>query len=106
MAKYYVQSGQVKMIMDAQDVQGAALWAVHSRLGSIASIYEGEEYTEAEQLDQVLMAALIELDTTVSVSELGFDRSDAVVMESFDLAVQWHQLARALMRLGGEGASN
>ena len=100
MAKYYVQSGPLKMVMDAQDSVGAALWAAHSRLGELSGLYEGTEWTEDQQIDQVMMAALIEFDTSIAVSEKGFDRADADQMETFDIAMQWHQLAKALTRLG------
>ncbi len=99
MAKYYVQSGCVKMVMDASDVTGAALWAAHAKLAELSFIYEGDEFTEEEQIDQVLMQALIELEPTISVSEKGFNRSDAVQLETYDIAMQWHQLAKALTRL-------
>ncbi len=99
MAKYYVQSGSVKVVMDAKDVTGAALWAIHSKLAELSFIYEGDEFTEEEQVDQVLMQALIELDPTITVSELGFNRADAVFLETYEIAMQWHQLAKALTRL-------
>ena len=100
MAKYYVQSGPCRMVLGAQDAEAAALTAMHSRLADIAFIYDaGSELTESQRLDQVLMQALIELDTTIAVSEVGFDRVDAAVFETFELAVQWHQLACALVRL-------
>lgn len=97
MAKYYVQSGPIRTVMDAQDIQGAALWAMHSVLGEISFIYEERsQWTDQQRFDQVLMHAMIELEPTVRVSERGFDRTDAIVLETFDLAVQWHQLATAL----------
>ena len=100
MAKYYVQSGSCRMVLDAQDAEAAALTAMHSRLADLAFLYEADsEFTEPQRLDQVLMQALIELEATVLVSELGFDRSDAEAFETFELAVQWHQLACALIRL-------
>ena len=103
MAKYYVQSGSCRMVLDAQDAEAAALTAMHSRLADIAFIYDADsEFTDPQKLDQVLMQVLVELDTTVAVSEMGFDRVDASVYETFDLAVQWHQLACALIRLERE----
>lgn len=99
MAKYYVQSGSVKMVMDASDVSGAALWAAHSKLGELSFMYENDEFTEDERIDQVMMQALIELEPTITVSELGFNRADAVHLETYDIAMQWHQLAQALNRL-------
>jgi hypothetical protein len=99
MAKYYVQSGQLKMVMDASDAGGAALWALHSKLGELAFIYEGNEYTEQQQIDQVMVHALIELEPTILVSERGFGRTDADNFETFDIAMQWHQLAKALTRI-------
>lgn len=99
MAKYYVQSGSVKMVMDASDVGGAALWAVHSSLSELSFIYENDEFTEDERVDQVMMQALIELEPTITVSELGFNRADSVHLETYEVAMQWHQLAQAMKRL-------
>ncbi len=99
MAKFYVQSGTLKMVLDAKDCSGAILWAVHSRLSPISSVYEGNDFDEAQQIDQVMLQAMIELEPTVQVSEIGFDRNDAQSVDTFDVALQWHELAKTINRL-------
>ena len=58
------------------------------------------EWSDPETTDrQDIMEAMIALDDTVFVSEIGFGRSDAAVFDTADLLTEWNQLVIAVQRL-------
>ncbi len=99
MAKYYVQSGTVKMVVAADDCEKAALWVVHRAMGQIVPVYDDIDLTPEEKGDVAVFRGIMVLGNTFRLSEVGFDRDDAVTLDTFDLIVQWHQLMIALDRL-------
>jgi hypothetical protein len=99
MAKYYVQSGTLKAIIDADDTSKAALWAVHRVMQQIAPIYETDILTPAQKEDAAMLEGLLVLDDDIGISELGFDREDALRVETFQAVMHWHELMIALDRL-------
>lgn len=48
MAKYYVQSGDRKMVMTAADSQAAALWLVHRSLNDVVTAYDDRAGAEVD----------------------------------------------------------
>lgn len=99
MAKFYVQSGTLRTVIDSVDVDRAALWAVHQAMQQIAP-FEGE--TEAEPNEKSLhltKTGILVLGETIAISEIGFDRDDAARIETFDAFHEWHCLAKAMDHL-------
>ncbi len=95
MAKYYVQSGSIRGVVDCYDDQCAAVWAVHRVMQHV------EEGTPnrpiiAEDALSIHGQGMHMLEETIRVSEVGFDRQDCQVIDSFDAFIQWHDLTRAL----------
>ncbi len=99
MAKYYVQSGNVKTVISADDPQKAALWVVHKSLKQVIPVYEDAELSPDQKSQASLVHGVMVLGNEVQVSEIGFDRMDCAHMDTFDLLVEWHQLMVALERL-------
>lgn len=99
MAKYYVQSGDRKMVMTAADAQAAALWLVHRSLNDVMPAYDDRGMSAEDRCEIAMVHGLINLDNTIAVSERGFDRSDAVSLDVFELIQTWHQLMTALIKL-------
>ncbi len=99
MAKFYVQSGNVRTLISAEDTEKAALWAVHCAMRQVVPVYEDEELSPAEKSQLSIVGGVRVLGNTITVSEVGFDRSDAVQLDTFEMLVQWHQLMIALSRL-------
>jgi hypothetical protein len=93
MAKFYVQSGNLEVVLQAHDSRCAAIWAVHKTLGQTLPFLcdEAGDYGE--------LADLTRLGDSVNVSERGFDRADADVFETLDIVTEWNQLLVALDRL-------
>lgn len=94
MAKYYVESGNFKLIVNAADARRAALWAVHRAL---EHILPGEEEEAAQNLDLNLDDKSLGL--SVALSERGFDREDATRFDTLDVVNEWSQLMSALSRM-------
>ena len=93
MPKFYVQSGSLKMILQARDSRCAAIWAAHRTLSeSLPFLCENvEDYTDVSNLTQ--------LADSIRVSQRGFDRCDAAVFNTLDIVTEWNQLLVALDRL-------
>jgi len=93
MAKFYVQSGKVKMVLQARDSRCAAIWAAHRKLNDTLPFLGGDEQTNATNTNASGLAE------TIRVSQLGFDRKDAMVFQTLDIVSEWSRLLVALDRL-------
>jgi len=94
MAKFYVQSGNVKMVLQARDGRSAAIWAAHRTLGDNLPFLDDQPAVEVTS-----NADVSRLDETIRVSQRGFDRSDSKVFETLDIVREWSRLLVALERL-------
>ena len=99
MAKYYVQSGTVRTVVDADDAEKAALWIVHRALQQVVPVYEEQELTPEQKEELAVVQGVLVLGNEIRISEIGFDRSDSQELDTFELLVHWHQLMVALARL-------
>lgn len=99
MAKFYVQSGTLRVIVDSEDVQRAALWAVHRVMQQIAPIYDNASLSPDQKEDCAICEGLLVLDDEIRIHEQGFDRQDATCVETFEAVMHWHQLMIALDKL-------
>jgi hypothetical protein len=99
MAKYYVQSGNIKTVIAAEDAERAALWAVHCAMRQVVPVYEDEELTADEKGEAAAVQGIRVLGNTTRISEIGFDRHDCIELDTFELVVHWHQLMIALAKL-------
>ena len=99
MAKFYVQSGTLRSVIDTDEVQKAALWVVHRVMQQIAPIYDDSTLSPDQKEDCAMLEGLLVLDDAIRISEQGFDRADAIEIETFEAVMQWHQLMIALDKL-------
>lgn len=99
MAKYYVQSGNIKTVISADDSEKASLWVVHKAMQQVVPVYEDVELTPDEKSEVVVMQGIMVLGNTMKISEVGFDRIDAEELDTFELVIHWHQLMVALAKL-------
>jgi hypothetical protein len=75
MPKYYVQSGNLEMILQAHDSRCAAIWAIHRTLSPSLTFLREE------------------------AGERGFDRNGGDVFETLEIVTEWNRLLVALDRL-------
>lgn len=99
MAKYYVESGTLQIVTEAEDARGAALWAVHTAMEQILPICPDDPLKPEEKAQHIQQRGCYVLADKVRISERGFDRKDAVEFETADLFAEWNQLMIAVMRL-------
>lgn len=99
MAKYYVQSGNVRTVISAEDSERAAIWVVHKAMQQVVPVYEDDELTPDQKSEVAIVQGVMVLGNQVQVSEIGFDRNDCESLDTFKLVVHWHQLMVALDRL-------
>lgn len=99
MAKYYVQSGNVRTVISAEDAERAALWAVHCAMRQVVPVYEDEELSPQQKSESTKHDGVRVLGGVIRSSEIGFDRDDALQFDTFELMVHWNQLMVALARL-------
>jgi hypothetical protein len=93
MPKFYVQSGNLQMVLQAKDSRSAAIWAAHRTLSQTLPFLcdDAEDYLQ--------LADLTQLADTIQVSQQGFDGRDRVEYQTLDVLNEWNRLLVALDRL-------
>ncbi|RCS40682.1 hypothetical protein DTL42_25280 [Bremerella cremea] len=97
MAKFYVESGSLRLIVDAADARRAALWAVHRAMEHI--LPNEEEELDVDNLPEVEPVGSMVLGDAMRLSERGFENDDATQFETLDIVSEWSQLMQALTRM-------
>ena len=99
MAKYYTTCGSFEFLTDATDPRSAALWSIHQFLANRIEL-DSVAWEDPDTIDrQDIMEAMFCLEDTVFVSEVGFGRDDAAIIDTADLLTEWNQLVIAVTRL-------
>ena len=96
MAKFYVQSGTLRAIIDSEDAERAALWAIHTAMEQVMPLESEQESIEMIASGPTNMVALAE---TIELSEIGFDRDDCLRIDTFDAFQHWNMLLKAVEKL-------
>ncbi len=99
MAKFYVQCGLSRQLIQAEDADGAALWAVHQIIEQAIDLDSIDWMDEDEINNMDLIRVMLALDPQVLVSEIGFGRSEAGAFETPEIMTEWNQLIVAVSRL-------
>ena len=89
MPKYYVESGRVRLVLDADTAEWAAIRAFQWSSDRQAEIYAeppSDLIREAE-------ASEFQLDDEITVNETGFG-NDAETFETLDIAALWYAFVR------------
>lgn len=106
MPKYYIQSGDVSMVVTAHDPEAAALWAIHQHSQLPEQFASGEVDLDPDAADwQNLLpecAALPEFGPAIRISERGFGRAESGRLATDDAMRKYGQLLVAIERLLGE----
>ena len=120
MPKYYIESGNVSFVVNANDAEGAALWAMHRTIDDMICDYEDEVLLRGQLVEDALayeepvdgvphnvpfepmLEGLAEFGETILISERGFGRDDAGRVDTDETFGQWRQLMMAMDRLFDE----
>ncbi|MDX1947704.1 MAG: hypothetical protein SFU86_20070 [Pirellulaceae bacterium] len=93
MPKFYVQSGNLRLVLSAANARGAAIWAAHRVLSrSLPFLCE-------EPADYLALGPLTQLGESILVSEQGFGGMDGEAFETLDIVTEWNHLLVAIDRL-------
>ena len=100
MAKYYVQSGNFRRVVSADNSRKAAIWAVHEVMQQILPSDEPESSVPTGRLvGEHEPRSVTVLSAKVRVNERGFDRDDAREMSTMEVVAEWNQMVMTLDRL-------
>ena len=99
MAKYYVQSGTLRSVVQAESSRKAALWAVHQAMQQVFPMEDPAEDSPETKSDRTTQRPLSVLATKVRISEQGFDRNDATSLATLEVVSEWNQMVTTLDRL-------
>ena len=91
MAKYYVQSGTLRTVVQAEESRKAALWAVHQVMQQVIPL--DEDSPSATSSEPAVLSAKIK------INERGFDHEDSQELRTMDVVTEWNQMVIALDRL-------
>jgi hypothetical protein len=105
MAKFYVQSGSVRAVIDSVDLDRAALWVVNLVMGDVLPLDEVDE-SEGDDLSELNSESGKSssevghhLSETIRISERGFDRDDAWVVDTLETFRHWYDLFQAVSQI-------
>lgn len=93
MAKFYVESGSVRAVVDSVDLDRAALWVVNLVMGDVLPLDVGDDEGTLEEPKEMNAHHLGE---TIRISEQGFCRDDAWVVDTLESFRHWYDLFHAV----------
>ena len=99
MAKFYVESGSVQAVVDSVDLDRAALWVVNLVMGDVLPLDVCEEdglLQEPKELNSH------HLGESIRISEQGFGRDDAWVVDTLESFRHWYDLFHAVSAMTRE----
>ena len=98
MAKYYVESGEVRLVVQAEDPRMAALWTMHTAMEQSLTL-DAVDFSDDQLEDLKNIDGVAQFSRHILVSEIGLGRSEAGRFDSLEIMIEWNQLAVALARL-------
>jgi hypothetical protein len=96
MPKYYVQSGTMRSVVQAESSRKAAIWAVHEAMQQVLPM--GDDSTEVKR-EKICSDRAAVLSGKVTISESGFDRKEATSLPTLQVVTEWNQMVTTLDRL-------
>ncbi|MDE0865436.1 MAG: hypothetical protein OSA98_16745 [Rubripirellula sp.] len=98
MAKYYVQSGTMRTVVQAESSRKAALWAVHQAMQQVLPMDDDPPVSVELKTENVSDGVAV-LSQRLRISERGFDREDSTSMPTMGVVTEWNELVVTLDRL-------
>jgi len=106
MPKFYVSSGNLNLVVEADHARAAAIWAVHRCLSPVAPFVNDEDDSlDCEATDQLSYESAQpqrKLGDTIHVSERGFGNDDQREFATLPIVAEWSRLLVAIDRLQQE----
>lgn len=99
MAKFYIQSGTLRSVVQSESPRKAALWAVHEAMQQVLPL-DGDAFDTLESAgESVSSQSIAVLSSKLMISERGFDRRDATTIPTLEVVSEWNQMVTTLDRL-------
>ena len=95
MPKFYVATGNLNLIIEADHARAAAIWAVHRCLTEAMPFAAAAESSQPAQTEKPSYF----LGETIAVSERGFGSTEAEQFATLPVVAEWSRLLLALDRL-------
>ena len=92
MGKFYVQSGNLKRVVNSASADRAAIWAVHQAMQQIAPQFRSDE----ERVGMPEPLETLVLDDTIQISEIGFAGQDTMEVQTFEAFRKWYALCETI----------
>ncbi len=103
MGRYFVQSGQFQMVVQADTHQGAALWAVHQALTNtlpfLGDSTNGMNSPGTSNQRESCRADSNRLESWIDVSQVGSPDGEDHRYDTLEVVTEWNQLIVALTRI-------
>ncbi|XZE19058.1 hypothetical protein SH449x_004368 [Pirellulaceae bacterium SH449] len=98
MAKFYVQSGNLRGVVDCFDEQCAAVWVIQRTVSRATLAFEQSQWKD-KTLQEFIDEAIFELDEVIEINERGFSRNDSTSIDIHDAFCSWYQLTKVIESL-------
>lgn len=99
MSRFYVQSGTMRSVVQAESRRKAALWAVHQAMQQVLPMEDDATDSPESKSERVSSQGIAVLSGKVTVSETGFNGSDASTLPTLEVVTEWNQMVTTLDRL-------
>ncbi|MBM4000514.1 MAG: hypothetical protein FJ297_13420 [Planctomycetes bacterium] len=99
MARYQVESGSVRMVVQADDARKAALWAVHRVLRQVLPLGDDSEETDGDAEEQAVRRGCAVMGDVLRLRTLDGGTTARYRFATFDVVTEWTRLMIALARL-------
>lgn len=99
MAKYYIQSGEINVVVSAGDAEAAALFVLNQTINSLLEIENVDERLIDNSNMEFVIQCLELLDNEFLVSEIGFGRNEVATFDTELMFKRWCELMTAMNEL-------
>ena len=96
MAKYYIESGEVKIVVAADDAEAAALFVLNQTINNLLPV---EKRLINNSSMQFVIQCLELLGNEFHVSEIGFGRNEVATFDTELMFKRWCELMTAMNEL-------
>jgi hypothetical protein len=99
MAKYYVQSGTMRTVVQAESSRKAAIWAVHEAMQQVLPMGDDSPESPAAKSERIRSDRVAVLSGKVTISQRGFSSEAATTIPTLEVVSEWNQMVTTLDRL-------
>jgi hypothetical protein len=99
MPKYYVQSGTMRTVVQAESSRKAAIWAVHEAMQQVLPMDDEPAESPAAKCERIRSGRVAVLSGKVTISQRGFSSKPATTIPTLEVVTEWNQMVTTLDRL-------